>query len=59
MPWWALRYDNRELKEAISDQFGCSGIPMLVCLKTDGTLVSKSFRNNISASKAEALNSLE
>eukprot|EP00801_Mesodinium_rubrum_P002102 Mrub_02102.p1 GENE.Mrub_02102~~Mrub_02102.p1 ORF type:complete len:389 (-),score=188.29 Mrub_02102:200-1366(-) len=58
MPWWAMSYDRRDLKEAIAQQYGCSGIPMLVCLKTDGSLVSASFRNDVSARKAEALDSL-
>ena len=58
MSWWAMSYDRRDLKEAIAQQYGCSGIPMLVCLKTDGSLVSASFRNDVSARKAEALDSL-
>ena len=31
---------------------------MLVCLKTDGKLVSSSFRNDVTKNKAEALKSL-
>lgn len=58
MPWWAMRYDLRDLKQAIAQQYGCTGIPMLVCLKTDGSLVSSKFRNDVSARKAEALDSL-
>ena len=32
MPWWALPYENRKAKQALSDHFQVSGIPTLVVL---------------------------
>lgn len=37
MPWYALEYKNRELKETLSNIFEVKGIPTLVLLKSDGT----------------------
>lgn len=40
MPWLALPFDQHEEKEALSDIFGISGIPSLVILNADGTLIT-------------------
>jgi len=48
MPWYALEYKNRALKENLSNIFDVSGIPTLVLLKADGTEITKSGRNIVS-----------
>jgi len=37
MPWLALPYSKRELKEELSSMFGVNGIPSLVICNKDGT----------------------
>lgn len=58
MPWWGLVYDERDIKDGASKLHGVSGIPMLVCMKSDGTKVSNNYRGKISSSGAEALNNI-
>lgn len=58
MPWWAMKFDLRDLKNTVSKKYGVNGIPHLVCMKTDGIMVSNTFRGDISSKKAEALNQL-
>jgi len=40
MPWVALPYDRRDLKEKLSSKFKVSGIPSLVVLDKDGSLIT-------------------
>jgi nucleoredoxin len=49
MPWLALEYSDRKLKEQLSKAFGVSGIPGLVILDTDLNLITKEGRSAISA----------
>jgi len=58
MPWWAMKYDLRDLNNTLSDKYGVSGIPHLACMNTNGTIVSNTFRGDITSKKAEALNEL-
>ncbi len=37
----ALQYSNRDLKGELSDKFGVKGIPTLVFVDADGTLLNK------------------
>jgi len=32
MPWLALPFSNRDLKEKLANEYGCSGIPMLIIM---------------------------
>lgn len=47
MPWLALPYDKRELKEKLSGKYGVRGIPTLVLLNTEGELITTSGRSKI------------
>jgi nucleoredoxin len=44
MPWLALPYENRERKEELSSRFGVSGIPSLVLLYKDLSVITTSGR---------------
>lgn len=48
MPWLALRYENRTLKEELSEIFGVEGIPTLVLLNADGTEIARDGRARVS-----------
>jgi len=58
MPWWGLVYNERNIKESAAKLHGCTGIPMLVCMKSNGKIVSKNFRSDISSRGSDALNDL-
>jgi len=47
MPWLALPYSNRGLKEELSSMFGVSGIPSLVICNKDGTEFNSEGRNAV------------
>eukprot|EP00953_Heterococcus_sp_UTEX-ZZ885_P038149 19590-Heterococcus_DN1.PRE.1 len=44
MPWLALPFSKREQKTALSKLFGINGIPALVTIAPDGTVINKSAR---------------
>jgi len=44
MPWHALPYGARDLKEKLSAKFGVKGIPMLVVLDGEGNMVTSNGR---------------
>lgn len=44
MPWLALPFANRDAKTQLSSRFGVEGIPTLVTISPDGTIVNKSAR---------------
>jgi len=44
MPWHAIPYSARDLKDKLSASFDCKGIPMLVVLDGNGKLVSANGR---------------
>jgi hypothetical protein len=48
MPWLALPFAQRELKQKLSTKFGVSGIPSLVLISADGQLVSEKGREIVS-----------
>ena len=48
MPWLALDYSQREQKELLSSHFGVQGIPSLVIVDKDGSVISKEGRGAIS-----------
>merc|ERR1712039_52843 len=47
MPWLALPYAKRTEKELLSDTFGVQGIPSLVVLRPDGTVLSTDGRSKV------------
>ena len=44
MPWTALDFKERDLKASLSEIYGVSGIPTLVLLKGDGTMLDSEGR---------------
>lgn len=49
MPFASIPFENRQAKEKLSAKFGVSGIPMLVVLDTDGSVMSKKGRNLVAS----------
>jgi len=47
MPWLALPFSNRSLKETLAQKFECKGIPMLVVLDDKGNLVTADGRGKV------------
>merc|ERR1712070_1179707 len=47
MPWLALDYSDRKLKEELSGLFGVQGIPAVVIIDSDGSVISKDGRSAI------------
>jgi len=47
MPWKALPFSKRDLKEKLSTKYGVRGIPTLVLLNTDGELITTGGRNKV------------
>jgi len=41
MPWLAVPFEERDVKENLSREFGVRGIPMLVVLDEDGQVITK------------------
>jgi nucleoredoxin len=48
MPWAALPFADRDRKSKLSSKFGVNGIPTLVVLSADGTLITSKARANVS-----------
>lgn len=44
MPWLSLPFSRRDEKAALSRRFGVSGIPALITLAPDGTIINKAAR---------------
>jgi len=49
MPWLALPFSARKIKEQLSEKFGVRGIPTLVVLQSDGTIVAKDARAKVTS----------
>lgn len=49
MPWLALDYSDRSLKKELSEHFGVSGIPSVVIVDADGSIISKEGRGAIAS----------
>jgi len=47
MPWLALPYSKRELKEKLSNKYGVRGIPTLVLLNKEAELITTGGRNKV------------
>merc|ERR1719460_2340293 len=47
MPWLALPYSNRELKESLSKKYKVRGIPSFVILDSDGNTITTEGRDEI------------
>jgi nucleoredoxin len=47
MPWLALPYDDRAAKNELSKVFGIEGIPSLVLLDTDFSVITKKGRGSV------------
>merc|ERR1719359_748236 len=52
-PWAALPYSQRALKEELSDYFGVEGIPSLVILDKDRSVITKNGRGAIMGDLAD------
>jgi len=48
-PWLALDYSNRKEKEQLSNLFGIRGIPSLVIVDKDGSIITKDGRAAVSS----------
>jgi len=50
MPWLALPYDKRDLKESLSSEHGCEGIPYLVIIDGNtGKTITTDGRSEVTA----------
>ena len=47
MPWAAIPFDNDEVRMQLKSSFGVSGIPMLVILAPDGSVVNGNARSMV------------
>jgi len=47
MPWHALPFSDRDTKEELSNKFGVRGIPSLVLVKPDGSVITKAGRSTV------------
>jgi len=47
MPWLALPFNDRQRKESLSARYGIRGIPSLVILGEDGTVITTEGRNEV------------
>jgi len=47
MPWLALDYSQRKLKAQLSELYGVSGIPNVVLIDADGSVITKDGRSAI------------
>ena len=41
MPWLAIPYTNRGVKDALLKKYAVTGIPLLAIVEADGTLITK------------------
>lgn len=55
MPWLTFPFQDPRV-ETLSDMFECQGIPYLVIIKPDGTLVSKKGRNDVGSNGIACFN---
>ncbi|XP_045208081.1 uncharacterized protein LOC123559968 [Mercenaria mercenaria] len=49
MPWYAVSYSKRDVKDAVSTKYGVRGIPTLVVLKPDGTTIDANGRGVVAS----------
>jgi len=49
MPWLALEYSDRKMKDSLNQMFDVSGIPSVVIIDADGSVISKDGRAAISS----------
>ena len=57
MPWFALKYQERSIKDTLSKKFSVSGIPTLILLDGDsGEVVCADGRGKIQYEDPEGLN---
>merc|ERR1712073_237127 len=47
MPWLALDYSDRKRKEQLSSLFGVRGIPAVIIIDKDGSVITKDGRASI------------
>jgi len=52
MPWCTMKFEDRKLKESLSDIFNVEGIPTLVLLKGNGETITEEGRSAVSAGVA-------
>mmetsp|Transcript_19040 Transcript_19040/g.42851 ORF Transcript_19040/g.42851 Transcript_19040/m.42851 type:complete len:285 (-) Transcript_19040:265-1119(-) len=49
MPWLALKYSDRKLKDQLSSMFGVNGIPSLVIVGPDGATITREGRGVVAS----------
>ena len=52
MPFPCLSYENGGLKERLEERFGVQGIPTLITVEADGSLISKDGRKGVTSDPA-------
>jgi hypothetical protein len=55
MPWLALPFSAREVKASVSKKYAVSGIPSLILLHPDGSVITSDGRAKIDANDFEHL----
>ena len=55
MPWAAVPYSDKNLRESLGNRFGVTGIPALVVFNSNGTLISSDGRSDVYAKNAEVV----
>ncbi|XP_060569959.1 uncharacterized protein LOC132728325 [Ruditapes philippinarum] len=53
MPWYALPFAKRDVKESVSQKYGVRGIPTLVVLRPDGTTIEENGRGSVANSNGK------
>ncbi|CAF1007665.1 unnamed protein product [Didymodactylos carnosus] len=55
MPWKAIPYEDRDRKNKLSKQYKIRGIPSLIVLKPDGSVLTENGRDEFTAAKAAVI----
>jgi len=50
-PWYAIPYENSDIREGLNERFGIRGIPSLLVLDQEGNIVSKEGRTEVMKTK--------
>lgn len=55
MPWAAVPYSEKSLRESLGQKYGVTGIPALVVFSSNGTLISSDGRTDVYSKNAEVV----
>jgi len=58
-PWYAIPYDNQDQRDSLNEKFGIRGIPALLVLDKEGSLITKDGRADIMKLKEKAFDAWE